>query len=343
MTEDTSTGRQRAQWERLAELVDRASRARGLRGLAEEELLEFGRLYRRAASELAHARAYGLEISELQYLNWLVGRAYGLLYVSESSGWASVPRFFSSELPRTLRRHWRAVALAAVVFLGPAVLGALLTALRPDTLELLSPRLAAGVQAIAERHRGGADFIPSEVRPIASSFIMQNNIRVSFVAFSGGMLLGLLTLFILIFNGFMLGVLGAGVSRTSASVYFWSFVAPHGVIEIPTIVISAAAGFLLAAAIIAPGVHSRVDALRIAGRQAGVLMLGVVAFLVVAGLVEGLFSPAVLPPWIKLAVAGILAAGFWSYILLAGRGVQSTADASSQTRTGQTAPPAPGG
>jgi len=322
MTEDTVAARQRAQWERLAQLVTRASRARGLRGLAEEELLEFGRLYRRAASELSHARAYGLDAAELDYLNWLVGRAYGLLYVSESSGWASVPRFFSSELPQTLRRHWRAIALAAAVFLGPAILGALLTVLRPDTLELLSPQLAAAVQSIAERHRGGADFIPSDVRPIASSFIMQNNIRVSFVAFSGGMLLGLLTLWIVLVNGFMLGVLGAGVSRTSASVYFWSFVAPHGVIEIPTIVISAAAGFLLAAAIIAPGVHSRVDALRIAGRQAGVMMLGVMAFLAVAGLVEGFFSPAVIMPWIKFVVAGILAAGFWGYILLAGRGPQ---------------------
>lgn len=308
-----------SQWQRLAELTARASRLRGLRSLADDELLEFGRLYRRAASELSHAQAYGLDRSQVEYLNWLVGRAYGLLYVSESSGWAGVGAFLQRELPETLRRHGRLIALSAGIFLAAALVGAVLTLAKPDSLELISPSLASAIADISERHQGGQNWLPADFRPIASSMIMTNNIQVSFIAFSGGILAGLGTILILLFNGFMLGVLGMGVSRTPAAVQFWAFVSPHGVIELPSIVISAAAGLLLGLALVDPGRLSRLDALRVAGRQAAVIMLGVILFLVVAGLVEGLFSPTMIPPVFKFLAAALLAVAFWSYICLAGR------------------------
>ncbi len=83
--------------------------------------------------------------------------------------------------------------------------------------------------------------------------------------------------------------------------------------------ISGMAGLMLGLAILEPGRYSRVDALRLAGREAVVLMLGVVVFLVFAGLVEGFFSPAVMPPLIKLIAAAMISLAFWGYLLLAGR------------------------
>jgi uncharacterized membrane protein SpoIIM required for sporulation len=308
-----------AHWERLAALVARASRLRGLRGLREPDLLEFGRLYRRAAAELSHARSHGTDSAQLEYLNWLVGQAYALLYVSESRGLASVPRFFTHELPQTIRRHAGTMALATALFLLPALVMALLTLLRPDLLELVNPQFAEIIRDLSARHQG-RNWMPEEVRPMASSLIMANNIQVSFFAFAGGILLGLGTLYVLVSNGLLLGAIFAGVARTSAGADFFAFVAPHGVIELPAIVISAGAGLLLARALIDPGVYSRADALRLAGREAAVLILGVASFLVVAGTVEGLFSPSAAPHMAKFVVAAMLAAAFWSYLLLAGRG-----------------------
>ena len=305
---------------RLQELVSHASRLRGLRALSDSELLEFGRLYRRVASELSHARAHGFDRRELDRLNWLVGRAYGLLYVSESGGWSGVLRFFRGELPRTLRHHARLIALCAGLFGAAALVGAALTLVRPDTMDLVSPGMADAVRSIAARHEGGQDWLPADFRPVAASLVMANNVQVSFFAFSTGVLLGIGTVFVLLFNGFVLGVIAAGVSRTPAAVHFWAFVAPHGVLELPAIIISGAAGMLLGFAIVDPGEHSRLDALRLAGRQSAILMLGVVAFLFVAGLVEGLFSPAVVAPALKFAMATLLALGFSAYVLLPGRG-----------------------
>jgi uncharacterized membrane protein SpoIIM required for sporulation len=308
-----------SQKDRLAQLVARASRLRGLRNLSDDELLEFGRLYRRVAAELSYARTHGVDVAELERLNWLVGRAYGLLYVSGPGGWSGAKRFFREELPQTLRRHGRLIALSAAVLLGAALVGALIELLRPDFLELISPDTAGAVEELAARHQGGQNWLPADFRPVASSLIMTNNIQVSFLAFSTGILLCLPTIYVIAFNGLTLGAIATGISRTPAGVYFWSFVAPHGVIELPSIVIAAAAGMLLGLAVIEPGEHSRVDALCLAGRQAAVMMMGVTAFLVVAGFVEGLFSPAVAPPVVKFAAAWALAAGFWYYILAVGR------------------------
>ncbi len=190
---------------------------------------------------------------------------------------------------------------------------------RPDTLGLVSPNLAEAVESLSLRHEAGRDWLPGDFRPVAASFIMMNNIQVSFLAFSAGILLGLGTVFVLLFNGFVLGAIAAGVSQTPAGVHFWAFVAPHGVLELPAIVMSGAAGMLLGFALVDPGEHSRLDALRLAGRQSAVIMLGVVVFLTVAGLVEGLFSPLVTAPAVKFAAAAVLASGLIAYVMLPGR------------------------
>ncbi len=316
---------------RLDELLARSGT--NLRGLTDEELLEFGRLYRRAAAALSYARAHGVSAAETERLNAVVGRAYALLYVSERAGLTGVRRFFRYELPRTIRRHARVIAACAGVFLFFALLGAVLTALRPDLLAAVAPEAADAIDQISQRHAGGKVWLDESLRPLVSSFVMTNNIQVSFLAFSTGILLGLGTLLVLAYNGFILGVIAAGVSATPSGVYFWSFVAPHGVIELPSIIISGAAGLLLGLAIVDPGEHSRLDALRLAGRQAGVIMLGVVVFLVAAGVVEGFFSPSSAPVPLKFAVAACLGGLFLYY--LAGAGRRDERSASGGARGGR--------
>jgi uncharacterized membrane protein SpoIIM required for sporulation len=326
--DQTSSNRRREITDRLEHLLARAASARGLSALSDDELLEFGRLYRRAAAELSHARSHGFDPRELERLNALAGRAYGILYVSRSSGLKGAARFLSTDLPSTLRRQAPMIGLSAALMLLGAILGLALGIFLPETLELVAPEIADAIDMIAERHEGGADWLPEDFRPIASSLIMINNIQVSFFAFSTGILLGIGTIYVLIFNGFLLGAIAAGVTPTPAGVHFWAFVAPHGVIELPAIVISGGAGLLLGLALVDPGEHSRLDSLRLAGRQAGIMMLGVILFLAVAGVIEGLFSPSLAPPALKFAAAALFAVGLAAYILLPGQ-----ADAEQSTGT----------
>ena len=170
------------------------------------------------------------------------------------------------------------------------------------------------------------------VRPLASSMIMTNNISVSFLAFAFGMTFGLGTLYLMVFNGLMLGALAGLCHTRNLDIAFWSFVLPHGVIELTAIFMAGGAGFLLATALLAPGDLPRKQALMARARQAGRLALGCVPLLVVAGFVEGFFSPALIPAGVKFTVAGILLALLLGYLLIPAR--SSRDDAINAVRGG---------
>ena len=102
---------------------------------------------------------------------------------------------------------------------------------------------------------------PSTISPTLAAEIFTNNIQVAFLAFAGGILFGLGTLYVLIQNGIMLGAvaglaIGAGNGRP-----FFELVLAHGVLELSCIAVAGAAGLRLASAIVDPGTrtaHGRV-------------------------------------------------------------------------------------
>src|SRR6187401_1009466 len=96
-------------WQRLEDLLEML-RGTGLRGLSRMEVREFGELYRRAAADLAIARAETRDPKLINYLNSLVIRAHGRIYRAEGEGAGLIVRFFSVELPTTFRRNWRYMA-----------------------------------------------------------------------------------------------------------------------------------------------------------------------------------------------------------------------------------------
>jgi len=301
--------------DRFAELVDRVTR-RGLRALKDDELLEFGRFYRMALSELSYAQRHGLDPERTAYLNALAGRAYGYIYVTRSSSWAGVVSFFREGLPRTFRRNIRFFAASAALFLGTALLAALATALDRRLVEAAFPVFGEMAREIAGRHRGGPDWLPAEVRPLVSSLVMTNNLQVSFLAFAGGVFAGAGTVYVLVANGLILGAIGTEVFRAGVAYPFWGFVLPHGVLELPAVMICGAAGLMLGWSLISPGLYTRATALRLAGREAVKLLMGAAALLVPAGIIEGLFSPSRVPEPIKYAAAAVIFAGLVWYLSL---------------------------
>jgi uncharacterized membrane protein SpoIIM required for sporulation len=129
------------------------------------------------------------------------------------------------------------------------------------------------------------------VEPMASSNIMVNNLSVSFGAVAGGITAGAYTTFLLLFNGLLIGAVSTLVAQNNLAYPFWAFVFPHGALELPAIFFAGGAGFLIARAILFPGKYRRGDALKFYGSLAVQLVFGVVPMLVIAGIIEGFFSP----------------------------------------------------
>jgi uncharacterized membrane protein SpoIIM required for sporulation len=140
------------------------------------------------------------------------------------------------------------------------------------------------------------------IEPVASSGIMINNIGVSLRAILGGITMfmpqgplitppGAFTVFLLIFNGLMIGCVGVLVAQANLAYDLWAFVFPHGALELPAIFMAGGAGLLLARGILVPGPYRRIDTFKRCGLQAAQLLYGIVPMLVIAGLIEGFFSP----------------------------------------------------
>lgn len=316
------------EWQRPLDLLGRIA-SEGFDRLSADEIIEFGKWYRRAAVELAYQRTRGADPERIAFLNDLVGRCYAYVYVAPHRPLPSVLRFFTAEFPRAFRRHGLWMLISALVFFLPAVLGFVITWHdRALAAQVLSPQLVEAIDTIVERHNQPKDWLTAKERPQAASEIMTNNIGVTILVFAGGMTGGIITVVSLVFNGLMLGIIGAGVAQSGAgpTLNFWAFVAPHGVIELSAIYIAGGAGLLLGYALINPGVYPRRVALMRAGREAFILIMGVAALLVVAGLVEGFFSPAMIDEEFKYTVAVVLFGLLYSYLFLAGRGAADPAD-----------------
>ena len=189
------------------------------------------------------------------------------------------------------------------------MLGTLLTAAQPAFMEeLLGPQMVATI-----RHREMWTESITSMAPAASSGIMTNNLSVTFATFALGITAGLGTMYMIGWNGVLLGVVAAACAHAQMSEKLWSFVVPHGALELPSIILAGAAGLRLARGVVAPGTHSRRFALTLAGAESVRLLAGTIPLLIVAGLLEGFFSPSSAPIWLKFSLGAVLFAllGAW--------------------------------
>ena len=99
----------------------------------------------------------------------------------------------------------------------------------------------------------------------------------------------------------------------------WSFVCPHGSLELPAIFIAGGAGLRLASGLLFPGLYSRRDSIALAGGEAVRLLAGVIPMLAVAGTIEGFFSPSGAPAGLKFVVGAALFTLLLLWLFAAGR------------------------
>src|SRR3989441_183058 len=238
------------------------------------------------------------------------------------------------ELPAPVRANWRFTLLALGILLVPLVVTFLLGVATPDiAAHALDPETR---EHLAQRRLWTA--IPDQYRPIVGPLIIVNNVRVAVVAFAGGLTAGVLTLYVLIGNGALLGTIFAVVQGYGMTGGLLAFTAAHGPLEMSAIVLSGGAGLRLAWAILRPGERSRRDALRLAGAQAVRVMLLVTPALGVAGILEGFLSPSNAPLGLKI-MAGFTAFGLlWGYVVFAGRGAATTTASSARGNAGSSPP-----
>ncbi|MGF1644723.1 MAG: stage II sporulation protein M [Thiotrichales bacterium] len=295
----------------------------GRHGTVDASEFDLPTAYRRLTHQLALARARGYGPAVVQRLETLALRAHQILYRPRVTPWSAAARFFGTELPERVRAEWRVVALATLCFFGPLALAFASLWIDPELIHsVLDDEQLATIEQMydpANQQRfGRAREATTDIQMFG--FYIRNNTSIGFQTFAGGLLFGLGTLASLLINALYIGAVAGHLTLIGHAQPFWSFVSGHSAPELVAIVLSGAAGFRLAAALLVPGRRRRRDALRDHARDAAQLVYGAAALFLLAAYVEAFWSShAGIAPTVKYAVGSASWALLIGYFGFAGR------------------------
>ncbi|HMW73311.1 MAG TPA: stage II sporulation protein M, partial [Cellvibrionaceae bacterium] len=216
---------------------------------------QFAHHYRQIcqAHALCERRQYTAQL-EMQLAD-LVVRGQRYLYRRPTRFVQAFWRFVISGFPSAVRREARLFALVSALFYLPALGLAWALSFQPDLIYSLMPPQA--VQHLENMYQPD-NITLGEARDSGTNwemfgFYIRNNIGVAFRTCASGLLLGVGSLLLLLYNGLMLGGAAAHLTHLGYQQTFFTFVIGHGSFELTAIVIAAVAGLKLGLALVAPG------------------------------------------------------------------------------------------
>ena len=314
-------------WAKLQSFLDKA-RKLSLARVPLDVFREGSALYRQAVADLAYSRMCFPGHPVVRELEQLVGHAHSILYQSGRTQSRSWTLFWRETWPMRRARGRPPDPVCHGLILGQVPSWGSCWPCGTPILENLfvSPPMRA---AITQKRLWTESL--TKTAPTASSGIATNNINVSLLTWGLGLTFGIGTIWLLFFNGVMLGCIAAACLRAGMLVPLAEFVVGHGSLELPAIWISGGAGLLMADAMLFPGRYSRSVELRKKGRQSVQIIVGIVPLLLVAGVIEGFISPSDLPGFVKALLGLSLAIALYSYIVVSGRPETSSGGTAADT------------
>jgi uncharacterized membrane protein SpoIIM required for sporulation len=283
---------------------------------------DFPARYRRICHHLALARERHYTAALIRRLNEMSLRGHHALYGVRPGLQRKWLRFLLAGFPRLVRSNWRPVVLALALFYVPFCGLTFSIQRNPEIAYLIEdPQSLARME---DMYRSGNEKFgrkdESDTDLTMFGFYIWNNVRITFQVFASGLLLGLGSIFFLLFNGLDSGAVAGHLTRMGLGHNFWPFVVTHSALEVTGLILAGATGLKLGFALLAPGRKSRLQSMKDAARN-GVSMVYGAGFMVFAAAFFEAFwsSSALVPVAAKFAVGGTLWASVLAYFLFAGR------------------------
>ena len=296
MKENQFIQKNTSSWTILKDLTN-ALEKKGPSKLTAKELRKFLHLFRQASHHLAYARTHFPNSDVILYLNSLVGQAHNHIYAVKKNTFKEILSYITFGFPKQIQKFRSYILTSFFIFLLGFLVSFVLVKINTDYAYYFLPKEM--VKNINWDMTGSKDWN----YPLMSSLIMVNNITVSLNAFVFGITLGLGTIYVLFFNGTMLGSLTALVYAFGNTTNYWSLILPHGIIELTAIFISGGAGLIIARSFLIPNEYSRKHSLIKGAKEAVSLVPGIAIMLVIAGIIEGFFTPLAISAIGKLLFA----------------------------------------
>jgi uncharacterized membrane protein SpoIIM required for sporulation len=180
--------------------------------------------------------------------------------------------------------------MSALLVVGGAVLGYIVATSDPILAHALWPSLddrqpGSTSEQLLTHLRHGRDESGGQ-KFFFASFLLQHNLKVGILAMATGVLAAVPTVFLMVFNGMLLGVFAAIHHEAGIRAEMWAWILPHGITELGAIILCGGIGLMLGEAVVRPGAMSRNESLLRAGREAALVCVGVAGMLLLAALIE---------------------------------------------------------
>jgi uncharacterized membrane protein SpoIIM required for sporulation len=291
-------------------------------------------LYRQCCEHLALARERAYPVHLVARLETLTARAHQRIYRRHDFGLAALRDLILYRVPAAVRAlRWHLLVMTAVFVLPVLVVG-IATWIDPHfVLTVVSAKEVRSFDGMygpeAGEHLGrtsGDDWH-------MFGFYILNNVGISFQCFAAGLILGVGSLFMVGYNGLLLGAVAGFLVTRGDSERFFSFVVTHSAFELTAIVLSGACGLKLGHAVLAPGRLTRTQALVRAARDTSPVVFCFFTMLIIAAAIEAFWSSAgwIAPP-VKYGVGACCWALVFAYLGLQGKGHDAMVDARGAAR-----------
>lgn len=284
---------ERPVWAELEKMLDRIEAdPNGQLSLAQVQ--RFHQLYERTAADLARITTFSSEPETRRFLENLVARAYGEIHETREKQRRFFPlQWLFKTWPQTFRKHIRAFYLSLAITIAGCAFGGLAIAFDPDAKAVLMPfshLMQDPAKRVAEEENATHDRLAG-FKTTFSAELMTHNTKVSIFTLALGMTWGVGTTIMLFYNGVILGAVAVDYIHAGETKFLLGWLMPHGVIEIPAILIAGQAGLILAFALIGRGSRTPLRArLREISGDLSTLICGVGLMLIWAGFIEAFLS-----------------------------------------------------
>ncbi len=299
----------RGTWDRLEALI---GRRRSLTGAEIDELVE---LYQRVSTHLSILRSTSSDSMLTGRLSSLVARGRSAVTGAHAPLRSTFTRFWTVSFPVVAYRAWRWWLGTAVAFFAVVVAIALWVGGNPEVQSALGT--PSDIDQLINH-----DIASYYSDHPAAAFALQiwvNNSWVSAQCIAMSVLLGLPIPYVLFQNAANLGVIAGLMFPAGKGGLLLGLLAPHGLLELTAVFLSGATGMRLGWSVISPGDRPRGQVLAEQGRAVVSVAVGLVAVLLVSGLIEALVTPAPLPTFVRVGIGVIAEVAFLSYIGYFGR------------------------
>lgn len=293
--------RKKQNWEDLRVMVLKISRS-GVKSLTSVEVLHFPRLYRLICTDLAEAKSLKLSHDVIIYLNQIVGQAHKYIYSIPPIKKSNIKKFFLFDLPGVIYKNWPFVLTASLIFFLPMIISYLIVVNEPKLASRVVPesvlyQMEHSYSKPLDEERSASS------GTFATSFYISNNVSIAFACFASGVLLGIGSIYFLIYNGIVLGAIEGFIVGIGYGDNFYTFVTAHSVFELSGIALAGAAGLLMGYNLVHVKKYTRKDWLKLKRNNLFTLITAGALLIFFAAFIEGFISPNPYPYELKMGIA----------------------------------------